>query len=59
MDLADAKAQRPVLGKTAYRERVRAVCKTQKAQTVAKNQTMLMKRVCRMVLKKKGGATAF
>ena len=35
MDLRDAVAKRPVLGKTAYKVRVRNVCRTRAAQKVA------------------------
>ena len=59
MDLQDAVAKKPVLGRTAYQVRVRAVCRSKKAQTVAANQANLMKRVCRTVLKKKGAASGF
>ena len=59
LDLRDAVAGRPVLGKVAYRARVRAVCRSKKAQQVASNQKKLMKRVCNMVIKKKGAATGF
>ena len=55
MDLADAVAGRPVLGKTAYRERVRRVLRSQKAQTVAKNQANTLRKVCAAVVKKKKG----
>ena len=59
MDLQDAVAQRPVLGRAAYIARVRPVCKTKEAQAVAASQAKLMKRVCREVLKKKSAATGF
>ena len=59
MDLADALKGRPVLGKTAYRERVRRVLKSQKAQAVAKNQANTLRKVCKAVLLQKGGATGF
>ena len=59
MDLQDAVAHRPVLGRAAYIARVRAVCKTKKAQAVAASQAKLMKRVCKAVITKKGAATGF
>jgi len=59
LDLADAVAGRPVLGKTAYRERVRRVLSSAKAQTVAKNQANTLRKVCKAVVKKKGGATGW
>ena len=50
-------AGRPTLGKTAYKARVRAVCRSKKAQQVAASQAKLMKRVCNLVIKKRGAAT--
>ena len=37
MDLADFAAKRAVLGRTAYRERTRRLCRNEAAQTVPKN----------------------
>ena len=45
----DAMAKKAPLGKMAYRERVRAVCRPKRAQTVA----------CAAVVKKKGAASGF
>ena len=59
MDLADAVAGRPVLGKSAYKARVRSVCRSKKAQSVAANQAKLMKRVCRRIISKKGAGSGF
>ena len=59
MDLADAVAQRPVLGQRAYKARVRALARSRKCQAVGKNQALLLKRVCREVVRKKGEATRF
>ncbi|CAK0804938.1 unnamed protein product [Prorocentrum cordatum] len=59
MDLDDAVKKRPVLGKTAYRARVRSVVKSKKAQSVGAAQAKLMKRVCREVVRKMGAATGF
>ena len=59
MDLSDAVAKRPPLGKTAYRARVRRVIGSSKAQKVAANQANLMKRVCREVLKRNGAASGY
>ena len=39
--------------------RVRAVCRSKKAQQVAASQAKLMKRVCNLVIKKGGGATGW
>lgn len=59
LDLGDAVAGRPVLGKTAYKARVRRVCRSKKAQAVAASQAKLMRRVCQKVILKKGGATGW
>ena len=57
MDLKDAVAKRPVLGKTAYRERVRRVLQTAKARKCAANTFASFRKTCREVIKKKGRAT--
>jgi hypothetical protein len=57
MDLADAVAKRPVLSKVAYRERVRRVVKSKKAQEAASNIALGLRKVCREVVAKKGHAT--
>ena len=57
MDLADAVAQRPVLGKMAFRERVRRVVRTKKAQEVATNCAKGLRKVCCEVIRKRGNAT--
>ena len=59
LDLKDAVECRPVLGKTAYKARVRNVCKSKKAQQVAAAQASIMKRVCKAVIANKGAATRF
>ena len=56
MDLNDAVTGRPVLGKMAYKDRVRRVIKTLKAQTVAANIAKGLRKTCRAVLKAKGAA---
>ena len=57
MDLKDAIGKRPVLGKTAYIARVRRLCRTKRAQTVAGNHARALEGVCRLILKNKGAAT--
>ena len=57
MDLKDAVAKRPVLGKSAYRERVRRVLQTKRAQNVAKNCALGLRKVCKQVLHGQGVAT--
>ena len=48
------KAKRPVLGKTAYKARVRALLKTRKANLKAAAFARGFRRVCQEVLRKKG-----
>ena len=57
LDLADAVAKRPVLGKMAYTQRVRQVVASRKSQDVAKNCALGLRRVCKEILKKKGAAS--
>ena len=57
MDLQDAVRKRPVLGKTAYKLRVRRLCASRRAQRVAANVAGTLKKVCREVIAKKGAAT--
>ena len=57
MDLQDAAAKRPVLGKMAYRVRLVRLLKTKRAQQVAKNCFLGLRKVCREVVQKKGAAT--
>ena len=56
MDLADALAKRPVLGKTAYRARVRRVIKSAKSQTVAGDCAKGLRATCNRVVAAKGAA---
>ena len=56
MDLRDAVAKRPVLAKATYRERVRRICASQKAQQVARNITLGLRKTCKEVKQKKGAA---
>ena len=59
MDLADAVDGRPLLGKMAYKARVRRVIKSKKAQDVAKSHANSLRNVCKVVLKKKGAASGY
>ena len=54
MDLADAVAKRPPLGKLAYKMRVTRVLKTRAAQQAASRVASGFKRQCQQVLKNKG-----
>ena len=53
-DLDDLVKKRPVPGKTAYKERVRHLLKSPKAQTVASNMYYGLRKTARAV-KKRGG----
>ena len=55
-DLEDLEAGRPPLGPTAYRQRLRAVCKSKKAQRVAKACALGLRRVCQELVSKGTGA---
>ena len=57
MDLADAARHRPALDKPAYRKRVRRVLGTNKMQNMATKCAGSLKKVCKVVLEKKGRAT--
>ena len=54
LDLKDMIAGRPVIGKTAYIRRVRAVCKSRQSQRVAGACARGMWKVCQEVVRKKG-----
>ena len=56
MDLADAVAQRPVLGKTAYKLRVRRVVQARSFQRIAANIALGLKKTCKEVIRKRGAA---
>ena len=57
LELKDLKARRKRIGKTAFRARVRSVCGSAKAQTVAASCAAGLKKVCRLVVLKKGAAS--
>ena len=56
-DLADLKAKRKPLSKTAYKARVRVVCSAAKAQQVAKNCSRSLRKTCLEVIAKHGAAS--
>ena len=58
MDLADAVAGRAVLGKMAYKHRIRSIIKTKKAQQVAAAHAASLRKVCKEVVAKKGAASS-
>ncbi len=55
-DLLDLSKKRKALGKTAYKQRLRAVLKQGKTQAVAKRFASDMMRVCKAIVKAKGYA---
>jgi hypothetical protein len=55
--LQDAVAKRPVLGKAAYKERIKRICKSKRAQSVAVNIAGGLKKVCLEVVANKGAAS--
>ena len=57
MDLADAVAKRPSLGKQEYKARVQGVLKSRKAQQVAANCATSFKKTCREVAQRKGAGS--
>ena len=56
MDLADAVAKKPVLGKTAYMMRIRSVVKSKRFQVMAANVARGLRKTCREVVRKRGAA---
>ena len=56
-DLADLAARRAVLGKFAYKQRVQGILRSKKAQEVAANIAGGLRKVCKLVIKKKGAAS--
>eukprot|EP00973_Karenia_brevis_P074614 10369420-Karenia_brevis.AAC.1 len=55
-DLEDLRAGRPVPGKTAYKERIRRLLKTKRAQKAAANYAKSWRGVCKLIVKNKGHA---
>ena len=58
-DQADLAAKRPALTKTAFKARVQAICKTKRAQKVAKKLARMLRTVCQDVVAKQGAASKF
>ena len=54
LDLKDLKQKRPTLCKNAYQRRVRNLCRSQRAQTVAKNIARSWRKTCAAVVAAKG-----
>ena len=57
MDLADLRAKRRALGKTAYVQRVKGAIRSQKAQAVAKESAAELRKTCKQIFDR-GGAAA-
>ena len=57
MDLADLKAGRQPIQRTAFKARVRNLMHTNKAKLVAKNYMASLKKTCKEVILRKGAAT--
>ena len=57
MDMKDIQAKKPVLNKPEYIGRVRSLVRTQKAQIAAANCARGWKKVCPLVVQKKGHAS--
>ena len=53
-DLEDLQAGWPALGKTAFKARVRAICRSQHARRVAAACALGLRKVCLEVIAKKG-----
>jgi hypothetical protein len=56
-DLKDLNMKKAALTKPQYRARVRAVLRTRKAQTFAKNIAKSLKKACADIVLKKGAAS--
>ena len=57
MDLADLKAKRRPVHRTALKARVRSAVATERAKRVAKNYAFGLRKVCEEVRRKKGAAS--
>ena len=57
MDLADLKAKRPPVQRTALQARVRSLLRAVKAKSMSKNHVQSLHKTCREVVKTKGAAT--
>ena len=56
-DLADLRAKRPPLQRTALKVRVRSLLRSSRAKAVAKSTFASLRKSCQEVLRKKGAAT--
>ena len=56
LDLKDLKNRRPALGKAAFKQRVRNLCRTQRAKVVARNIAKSWRKTCVAVVAARGAA---
>ena len=56
LDLKDLKSRRPAIGKAAFKQRVRNLCRTQRAQVVAQNVAKSWRKTCEAVVASRGAA---
>ena len=56
-DLEDLRLKRPALGRTAYKQRVKNLLRSRRAQNVAKQKFAGFKSVCKEVVLKQGAAS--
>ena len=57
MDLQDVEARRPPVGRAQLKARVACILSSAKSKVVSKNLVRGLKRVCKVVLKKRGAAS--
>ena len=58
-DLNDLVEKRAPLGKLAFKMRVQVVLRSDRAQQVAKSQAKALRKVCKVVIKKRGAASGY
>ena len=58
-DLHDLVEKRAPLGKLAFKMRVQVVLRSDRAQQVAKSQAKAPRKVCKVVIKKRGAASGY
>jgi septum formation topological specificity factor MinE len=56
MDMADLRAKRPAIQRTALKARVQALLRTDKARTVAAATFKTLRKTCAEVIQKRGAA---
>ena len=58
MDLADLRAKRAPVGRTALQHRVRSILRSKRAQQVARNYVRSLRKVCQEVKARGGRASS-